>query len=201
MVPPTLPVVDVSPLRGADASARAATAAAIGAACCEWGFFYVTGYGAELQAQVDGVIRSTRVLFDVPAESKAALAASKSALFRGCARRGIGSSINRARGAPRPAALLEPYGSLPIMGAPPLPSNSLLCVAPGSAVAQNLACTLRPLANSWTGVGGAHNCSPVDGSGPDLKESFLLGAPPRRPCLGWSAHQPRLRPTSARVGR
>jgi isopenicillin N synthase-like dioxygenase len=40
-----------------------------------------------------------------------------------------------------------------------------------------LAASLSPLHRGWTGVGGAHNCSSSGrgGTGPDNKESFLLG--------------------------
>ncbi|KAF8067385.1 iron/ascorbate oxidoreductase [Scenedesmus sp. PABB004] len=41
-----------------------------------------------------------------------------------------------------------------------------------------LAASLSPLRRGWTGVGGAHNCVPAEAceAGPDVKESFLLGA-------------------------
>lgn len=40
----------------------------------------------------------------------------------------------------------------------------------------SLAASLSPLHRGWTGVGGAHNCTSDGQSGPDQKESFLLGA-------------------------
>lgn len=43
----SLPVIDIGPLFGADAAARAAIADRIGAACRRDGFFYVTGHGGE----------------------------------------------------------------------------------------------------------------------------------------------------------
>ena len=38
-----LPLIDVAPLRGDDADAKAAVAHAMRGACHEWSFFYVTG--------------------------------------------------------------------------------------------------------------------------------------------------------------
>ncbi len=43
----SLPVIDIAPLFGTDAAARAAVADEIGAACRRDGFFYVSGHGGE----------------------------------------------------------------------------------------------------------------------------------------------------------
>ncbi|MEV4547226.1 isopenicillin N synthase family dioxygenase [Nonomuraea wenchangensis] len=54
-----LPVVDIAPLLGEDEAGKAAVAAAIGAACRDNGFFYVTGHGvpAGLIADLDAAAR------------------------------------------------------------------------------------------------------------------------------------------------
>ncbi len=54
-----LPVIDIAPLLGEDEDGKAAVAAAIGAACRDNGFFYVTGHGvpAELIAGLDAASR------------------------------------------------------------------------------------------------------------------------------------------------
>jgi isopenicillin N synthase-like dioxygenase len=77
-----LPVIDVSPLAGADETAKRAVAASIRAACIEWGFFYVTGYG-KLQDDVDAMIEADKAFFDLPAAEKARFAAALSPLHRG----------------------------------------------------------------------------------------------------------------------
>lgn len=43
-----LPVIDMTPLFGRDEAARATTAAEIGRACADLGFFYVSGHGADV---------------------------------------------------------------------------------------------------------------------------------------------------------
>src|ERR1700733_10981413 len=63
--PPGLPVIDVSPLAGdAPATARAAVARQIQAACRERGFFYVTGHGvpADLLSQLAAAASEVFVL-------------------------------------------------------------------------------------------------------------------------------------------
>ncbi|MEI9991418.1 MAG: 2-oxoglutarate and iron-dependent oxygenase domain-containing protein [Rhizomicrobium sp.] len=62
----TLPVIDVSPLFGADTAARAAVAEAIGRACRDNGFFYATGHGVD-PARLD---RLAREFFALPEEEK-----------------------------------------------------------------------------------------------------------------------------------
>ncbi len=52
----TLPIIDVSPLFGADTAARATVADAIGRACRDNGFFYATGHGVD-PARLDGLAR------------------------------------------------------------------------------------------------------------------------------------------------
>ena len=92
----TLPVIDIAPLLAdvgaGDAAAKQRVASAMRAAALEWGFFYVTGYGADMQARIDAMIAATRRVFDLPAAEKEALAAAKSPLHRGYT--GVGGAHN-----------------------------------------------------------------------------------------------------------
>lgn len=56
----SLPVIDMAPLFGGDALPRAAVADAIGSACRDSGFFYVTGHGidAKLLEELESISRS-----------------------------------------------------------------------------------------------------------------------------------------------
>jgi isopenicillin N synthase-like dioxygenase len=70
----TLPVLDITPLRGpADASARDQLARAIAAACRDSGFFYVVGHGLDpaLLARLEA---ASREFFAAPAAAKQAIA-------------------------------------------------------------------------------------------------------------------------------
>ncbi|KAK2983310.1 hypothetical protein RJ640_017010 [Escallonia rubra] len=64
-----LPVVDLSPLNSADASAIAGVVAQIGKACEEWGCFQVINHGVplELQAKYEFVMKQ---FFAQPVEAK-----------------------------------------------------------------------------------------------------------------------------------
>ncbi len=68
----TLPVVDLAPLFGDDADARAAVADQIGAACRRDGFFYVTGHGGE--ALVPALEAESARFFALPIEDRMAIA-------------------------------------------------------------------------------------------------------------------------------
>jgi isopenicillin N synthase-like dioxygenase len=70
-----LPVIDISPLLGADPSARAAAADEIGRACRAQGFFYVTGHGISenLLADLDG---QSRAFFALPDGEKGKISMS-----------------------------------------------------------------------------------------------------------------------------
>ena len=68
----TLPVIDMSPLFGVDASARAAVADQIGAACRRDGFFYVTGHGGE--ALFPALEAESERFFALPLEDRMAIA-------------------------------------------------------------------------------------------------------------------------------
>ncbi|WGM39947.1 2-oxoglutarate and iron-dependent oxygenase domain-containing protein [Caulobacter sp. NIBR1757] len=72
----SLPIIDVSPLFGDDAAARARVAARIGEACRSLGFFYVSGHGVSdaVFAELD---RQSRAFFALPEADKAAIAMSR----------------------------------------------------------------------------------------------------------------------------
>ena len=72
MVEPTIPVIDVGPLRDGR-TGRARVVEAIGAGCRDWGFFQVTGHGIESQL-VDRVWQETWGLFSLSTAQKAAFA-------------------------------------------------------------------------------------------------------------------------------
>ncbi|HEX2594641.1 MAG TPA: 2-oxoglutarate and iron-dependent oxygenase domain-containing protein [Rhizomicrobium sp.] len=71
-----LPVIDMSPLFGADAVSRSRVSAEIERACRDTGFFYVTGHGipADLIAQLD---RLGRAFFALPEDEKLQIAMAK----------------------------------------------------------------------------------------------------------------------------
>src|SRR5438105_1625376 len=72
----SLPVIDMVPLFGANAAERSAVAAAIGEACRDSGFFYVTGHGidADLIAELD---RASRQFFALPDSEKNEIAMAR----------------------------------------------------------------------------------------------------------------------------
>ncbi|MBI1776218.1 MAG: isopenicillin N synthase family oxygenase [Proteobacteria bacterium] len=69
----SIPIIDVAPLRGRSAAARAAVDAALGAACRDVGFFLITGHSAEPGALARRQQRLLR-FFDLAAEAKRRLA-------------------------------------------------------------------------------------------------------------------------------
>ena len=71
-----LPVIDVSPLFGQDAAARAKTAGKIGAACRSLGFFYASGHAIspDTLEQIDA---ASRRFFALPEAEKMKIAMSK----------------------------------------------------------------------------------------------------------------------------
>lgn len=141
-----VPVIDIAPLLGdgsggggdaaaAHAQQKQACAAAIRDAAFKWGFFYVTGYSDELQAEVDDAITAAREVFDLPEADKASLAASLSPLHRGWT--GVGGAHNCSSGggddgAPPAPDLKESFllgaegGVSPMHGPNPWPSAALL---------------------------------------------------------------------------
>ncbi len=78
-----LPIIDVAPLARSDRAARAHTAAEIDAACCEFGFFAITGHGVDtaLRHRLDALARE---FFERPDADKAEIAmAHGGAAWRG----------------------------------------------------------------------------------------------------------------------
>ncbi len=65
----TLPVIDVSALRGGDAGAIRATAAALGEAARTSGFFYIVGHGVP-QALIDGLFAASKQFHALPRARK-----------------------------------------------------------------------------------------------------------------------------------
>jgi isopenicillin N synthase-like dioxygenase len=65
----SLPVIDMAPLFGRDAGARAAAAESIGRACRDTGFFYVTEHGIDA-ALIAGLDRASRAFFALPEAEK-----------------------------------------------------------------------------------------------------------------------------------
>jgi isopenicillin N synthase-like dioxygenase len=72
-MPDTLPIVDLSALRGGDAAAPARVAAEIGAACRGIGFFYVVNHGVEARLIAEAFAQS-RDFFALPVADKRKLA-------------------------------------------------------------------------------------------------------------------------------
>ncbi len=77
-----IPLIDLAPLFGGDAAARAATARQIGAACRDIGFFYVTNHGVPA-ALVERAFAQSARFFALPAAQKAEIGIEQSACHRG----------------------------------------------------------------------------------------------------------------------
>jgi len=73
---PGLPVIDIAPLLGADAAARADVARQIGEACRDTGFFYAAGHAIS-QATLDGLDAASRRFFALPHAEKMLIAMAK----------------------------------------------------------------------------------------------------------------------------
>ncbi|MBB2159167.1 isopenicillin N synthase family dioxygenase [Gluconacetobacter sacchari] len=70
---PLIPVIDIAPLRVGDDVNRAETAAAMGKACRETGFFYITGHGVAPET-VAALFAAARAFFSQPSAAKDRLA-------------------------------------------------------------------------------------------------------------------------------
>jgi isopenicillin N synthase-like dioxygenase len=77
-----IPVIDLGPLRHGDDAAKAETVRAIGDACRNIGFFYVTHHGVP-DALVAQVYAEAKRFFALPPEQKAEIAIENSACHRG----------------------------------------------------------------------------------------------------------------------
>jgi isopenicillin N synthase-like dioxygenase len=69
MVAAVVPVIDISPYRGADAAARHALAAEVDRTCREIGFMVISGHGVD-PALIAAVESVSRAFFDLPLEEK-----------------------------------------------------------------------------------------------------------------------------------
>ncbi|GBR03247.1 isopenicillin N synthase family dioxygenase [Acetobacter oeni] len=77
-----IPVIDMSSLRDGGLGDRVATAAAIGRACRETGFFYITGHGVA-PAVMRGMFEASRRFFELPDEVKARISRGRIGHNRG----------------------------------------------------------------------------------------------------------------------
>lgn len=82
----TLPIIDISPFLNsdpADADKRAATAAALHAACVEYGFFYLNIDAYVDRSEPEELTRLGKEFFSLPQEEKDKLALSNQDFARG----------------------------------------------------------------------------------------------------------------------
>jgi len=77
-----IPVIDVSPLAGGGAAAKAAMAAALRRACIDIGFFYIRGHGVP-RAAIEGLYQASRGFFALDLADKMEIDIAKSAFNRG----------------------------------------------------------------------------------------------------------------------
>lgn len=71
-----LPVIDISPMFGSDDSARAQVAEEVGAACREYGFFYIKGHGVP-DDTINRLYEVSRQFFARPEEEKMEISLKK----------------------------------------------------------------------------------------------------------------------------
>lgn len=87
----TLPIIDIAPFLSsdpADANKRAATSAALHAACVEYGFFYLNIDAYVDRSEPEELTRLAKEFFSLPQEEKDKLALSNQDYARGaCLRR------------------------------------------------------------------------------------------------------------------
>lgn len=77
-----LPIIDISGLRDGDPAGARTAAAQMDRACCEVGFFYVSGHGVA-QETMDAIFEAARVLFALPDAEKQAISITKSRFHHG----------------------------------------------------------------------------------------------------------------------
>lgn len=90
-----IPLIDIAPLAGTDAAARAQVASAIGRACRDIGFFAITGHGVAPGA-IDDAFRAAHELFALPAQDKQALSIARHGNNRGYVALGVESLDEKA---------------------------------------------------------------------------------------------------------
>lgn len=81
MVPP-IPVIDIAALRHGSSAERKVVAAALGRACREAGFFYITGHGVAPE-MMNKLFEASRIFFNQPANAKEKVAMSRLGKNRG----------------------------------------------------------------------------------------------------------------------
>jgi isopenicillin N synthase-like dioxygenase len=109
-MPESLPVIDVSALRGDAASDRLADIAAeIRAASERHGFFYIVGHGLP-ETQLDDILAHARSLFALPEGAKASMAMDNHHGGRGYARMGGRTSEGALQAAYKEEFYLGPEG-------------------------------------------------------------------------------------------
>ena len=91
-----IPIIDIAPLLGADASARRAVAHAVGQAARGIGFFAITGHGIPPE-QLQQAFESAHRLFDLPPADKEALSIRRHGHNRGYVALGVESLDEHAR--------------------------------------------------------------------------------------------------------
>lgn len=77
-----IPVIDIGPLRQGNGAEREAVASAIGRACRETGFFYITGHGVSPDT-IAKLFEASHTFFTQPAAAKEAVAMSRVGRNRG----------------------------------------------------------------------------------------------------------------------
>ena len=102
-----IPIVDIAPFFGGDDDARKAVAAEIDAACCETGFFAITGHGVD----EDLMARTRRMaadFFDLPTEEKLKIERPPQKVSRGY-NRFMDRSLSYSLGIEAPPDLQEAF--------------------------------------------------------------------------------------------
>uniref|UniRef100_A0A0G4HZN4 Uncharacterized protein n=1 Tax=Chromera velia CCMP2878 TaxID=1169474 RepID=A0A0G4HZN4_9ALVE len=77
-----VPVIDLSPLQGADVASRQELARQVSDACMRVGFFYIENHGVPPEV-VEAALSASRSFFALASEKKETVAAQKSPLYRG----------------------------------------------------------------------------------------------------------------------
>ncbi len=77
-----LPIIDIAALYGDDHQAWQQVAARIDAACCDWGFFYITGHGIA-PARIEALLAAAKAFFAQPEAEKLKIDITRTAHHRG----------------------------------------------------------------------------------------------------------------------
>jgi len=107
-----VPVIDISPLGGADGAAETDVVRRIGHACREIGFFQVTGHGVD-PALIEAMYSVSRAFFDQPTEVKRGVAQPNPETIRGYS--GVGQqAFAYSEGVETPRDLHEEFDVGPV---------------------------------------------------------------------------------------